>query len=225
MKGRRGHCLFGFYLAPCVASAASAAACAPPPGFRDSPLPPIATASRLVSHTEQIVIPRSHRTVFAAMQIPPDKTIHQTGSLPGVAGDYLLRGATYGAPGTRLIVCLTDGPTTEEESLAREGCPGAGHFRCIVWNYTTPRARPVAYGIDDFRTAALDARHARITWTYSFKLRDNTFPGDLGALGRWLFEVYFLDRDYAAMMRGVLRGYAATAEAQPPVAPPPPLHR
>ena len=29
------------------------------------------------------------------------------------------------------------------------------------------------------------------------------FPGELGAFGSWLFGVGFLERDYAAMMKGV----------------------
>jgi hypothetical protein len=60
-----------------------------------------------------------------------------------------------------------------------------------------------------------------VTWTYSFKLKDDVFPGNLGGLGRFLFRVGFLDRDYAAMMRGVLGGYKTTAEEQsgsPPIA-------
>jgi hypothetical protein len=43
-------------------------------------------------------------------------------------------------------------------------------------------------------------------------LKDDVFPGELGALGQWLFRVGFLDREYAAMMRGVLEGYKTAAE-------------
>jgi hypothetical protein len=58
----------------------------------------------------------------------------------------------------------------------------------------------------------MDDAHTRVTWTYSFQLKDDVFPGELGALGRWLFRVGFLDREYAAMMRGVLDGYKTAAE-------------
>ena len=54
-----------------------------------------------------------------------------------------------------------------------------------------------------------------MTWTYSFRLKDDVFPGDLGGLGRFLFRVGFLDREYAEMMRGVLNGYKSTAEKAP----------
>ena len=88
----------------------------------------------------------------------------------------------------------------------------AAHFRYIVWNYQTPKARPISYGVGEFRSFEVDGAHTRVTWTYSFKLKEDVFPGNLGGLGRFLFRVGFLDRDYAAMMRGVLNGYKASAE-------------
>lgn len=188
--------------------------CTPPPGFHDEPHPAIAPAEQLVSHTEQIVIARPYSTVSAAMNKPLEKTILRSDSLPGVSGHYMLTKGAFGAPGSRRIVCLTDGTTTEEEALEREDSPTAGHFRYVVWNYTTPKARPIAYGVGEFRTVQLDAGHTRITWIYTFKLKEDAFPGELGALGRWLFKVAFLDRDYAAMMHGVLRGYQEAAEKQ-----------
>lgn len=61
----------------------------------------------------------------------------------------------------------------------------------------------------------MDAGHTRITWTYSFKLKGDVFPGEFGAVGRWLFRVRFLDSEYAAMMRDVLNGYKLDAEQRP----------
>ncbi|HEX7157968.1 MAG TPA: hypothetical protein VF214_03050 [Edaphobacter sp.] len=166
-----------------------------------------------------MVIPRPFSVVSAAMHKPLEKTILKSSSLPGVSGDYMLTNGAFGAPGSRHIVCLTDGTSTVEESLERVNSPTSSHFRYIVWNYTTPKARPVAYGVGEFRTVQLDPEHTRITWTYSFKLKEDTFPGDLGALGRWLFKVGFLERDYAAMMKGVLQGYQEAAEEQSARAP------
>ncbi|HEY6414173.1 MAG TPA: hypothetical protein VIX42_10825 [Edaphobacter sp.] len=192
----------------------AAPGCSPPAGFRDTPHPAIAPAEQLVSHTEEMVIPRPFSVVSAAMNKPLEKTILKSSSLPGVSGDYMLTRGTFGAPGSRHIVCLTDGTSTEEEALEREDSPTSSHFRYIVWNYTTPKARPIDYGVGEFRTVQLDAEHTRITWTYAFKLKEDTFPGELGTLGRWLFKVGFLERDYAAMMKGVLQGYQETAEGQ-----------
>lgn len=192
----------------------SAAGCSPPANFRDAPHPAIAPAEQLVSHTEEMVIPRPFSVVSAAMNKPLEKTILKSSSLPGVSGDYMLTRGTFGAPGSRHIVCLTDGTSTEEESLQREDSPTSSHFRYMVWNYTTPRGRPIAYGVGEFRTVQLDAEHTHITWTYAFKLKEDTFPGELGTLGCWLFKVGFLERDYAAMMKGVLQGYKETAEEQ-----------
>lgn len=186
--------------------------CAPPLGFRDAPHPSIAPAEQLVSHTEEVLIARPMSVVSAVMNKPLEKTILKSNSLPGVSGDHMLTNRPYGEVGSRRIVCLTDGTSTEEEALERTDSPTSGHFRYIVWNYTTPRARPIAYGVGDFKTVQQDPDHTRVTWTYSFKLKGDTFPGELGAVGRWLFKVDFLERDYAAMMRGVLRGYQESAE-------------
>ena len=50
----------------------------------------------------------------------------------------------------------------------------------------------------------------RVVWACSFKLKEHEFPGYLGALGRYLFRVTFLDREYAEMMRETLEGLAQT---------------
>ncbi len=193
---------------------ANARSCAPPPGFHDGPHPNISAPNVLVSHTEVIEIAKSFSVVSDAMNKPLEKTITKSDSLPGVSGDYMLTRGDFGAPGSRHIVCLTDGTSTEEESLEREDEPTSSHFRYIVWNYTTPKAKPIAYGVGEFRTVQVDPGHTRITWTYSFKLKEGVFPGELGAFGRWLFRVRFLDREYAGMMKDVLKGYKQDAEAR-----------
>jgi hypothetical protein len=194
---------------------AATAACAPPPGFRDSPHPVIAPSEQLVAHTEEILIDRSLSVVSDAMNKPLNQVLRGSNSLPGVSGDFMLTKGPFGAPGSRHIVCLTDGGSVEEEALEREQSGRSGRFRYIVWNYQTPKARPIAYGVGEFRSVEIDGSHTRVTWTYSFKLKEDVFPGDLGTLGQFLFRVGFLDRDYAAMMRGVLNGYKATAEHSP----------
>jgi len=198
-----------------TASAAASSACAPPPGFTDTPHPAIAPMEQLVSHTEETVIDRPLSVVSNAMNKPLNQVIRQSDSLPGVSGDFILTSGQFGAPGSRHIVCLTDGGSVEEQALEHEDNTTSGHFRYIVWNYQTPKARPIAYGVGEFRSQQIDGSHTRVTWTYSFSLKDDVFPGYLGEFGRWLFRVGFLDRDYAAMMRGVLSGYKTTAENQP----------
>jgi hypothetical protein len=198
---------------------AASSGCVAPPGFKDAPHPAIAQADQLVSHTEQMVIDRPLPAVAEAMDKPLKETIRQSNALPGVAGDFMLTKGEFGAAGSRHIVCLTDGGSVEEESLERGQSGNAAWFRYIVWNYRTPKARPIAYGVGSFRTVQVDDSHTRVTWTYSFRLKDDVFPGELGALGEWLFRVGFLDREYAAMMRGVLEGYKTAAETAPVVSP------
>ena len=192
----------------------NAASCGPPAGFKDGPHPVIASPDQLVSHTEVTVISRPFSVVMDAMNKPLEKTINKSDSLPGVSGEYMLTKGEFGAAGSRHIVCLTDGTSTEEEALERDDEATSSHFKYIVWSYTTPKAKPISYGVGEFRTVQVDPGHTRITWTYSFKLKDDVFPGEFGALGRWLFRVRFLDREYADMMKDVLSGYKQDAESR-----------
>ena len=193
-----------FFLAP---QRASASECSPPPGFVDIPHPTIAPAEQLVSHTEEITVDRTIPDLLDSAEKKDLKdAIKKGGSLPTVAGEYVLTQMPFGTPGTRRLVCLTDGSTLEEQVLERQQSDHAYHFRYIVWNYTTKQARPIEYGVGDFEYSDLGAGRTRIVWTYSFKLKDHEFPGYLGAFGRYLFRVTFLDRQYAEMMRETLKG-------------------
>ena len=180
--------------------------CTPPPGFIDSPHPPVAATEQLVEHTEEITVAHPLAQVLETnAKVSLKDGIHKAGSLPGVTGEYPLGNIPFPIPGARRIVCLSDGSTLQEQSLQEEHTSTFYRFRYIVWNYTSSKARPIEYGIGEFRDSQIDAGHTHIVWTYSFKLKDNKFPGYLGAFGRYLFRVGFLDRDYAAMMRATLR--------------------
>jgi len=192
---------------------ASESSCAPPPGFVDSPHPLITADTNLVSHTEELDINRPLADVLSAANKPLEKSINSSNSLPGVSGVHMLTQGEFGSPGSRRITCLSDASTLVEESLERETTSHSFKFRYIVWNYTSDKARAVDFGVGQFLYEARDAgRSTHVTWTYSFKLKTQHFPGNLGGLGRYLFRIFFLERDYAAMMRGVLAGYKADAE-------------
>jgi hypothetical protein len=135
--------LFVLLLVSFCVRGVNASQCAPPLGFHDGPHPVIAAPDQLVSHTEVIDISRPFRIVSDAMNKPLEKTINKSESLPGVSGDYMLTQGDFGSPGSRHIVCLTDGTSTEEEALQHEDAPASSHFRYIVWNYTTPKAKPI----------------------------------------------------------------------------------
>jgi hypothetical protein len=194
---------------PSIAWAGDAApACAPPAGFKDIPPPQIAPLDQLVSHTEEVTIGRPFEEVmeeFEANQRRGYISIQKSDALPGVSGTYLLTTGEWGAPGSRRITCLTDGSTAEEQILLNDRGQTSAEFRYVVWNYTTEKARPVLYGVGDFVRKDLGVRRTRVQWTYSFRLNRRRFPGCLGAVGRFLFRVGFLDRDYAQMMRRTLR--------------------
>lgn len=193
------------------AFATSEPRCAPPPGFVQE-APPAVEPEKLVSHVEEITIDRPLAAVMVGEhQSAIEKTLRKTNGLPGVAGTYMLAG-TWGRPGARRITCLTDGGHTQEQVLVNDRQANVHHFRYEVWHYTTPKARPVAYAVGDFMETDLGDGHTRIRWTYSFRLRPDVFPGDLGALGRLIFRRFYLDRRYAQFMRGALTVRKAIAE-------------
>ena len=168
---------------------------------------------QLVSRTEQIDIDRSLDVTLKAAQRPLKDALHQTSSLPGVAGDYVLTKGEFGDPGSRRIVCLTDNTTVEEQVLERDRTPTTFHLRYVVWNYTTPKARPIAYGVGNFLYSQTENGNTHITWTYSFQLNQHRFTGYLGALGKYLFRWGFLDGEYAELMRNSLSSTKSAAEA------------
>lgn len=198
-----------------AAPSLSAQTCAPVPRFVDAPHPGIAPAEQLVAHTEEITIDRPLSMVLSAVDKPIKDTIKKTDSLPTVTGDYMLTKGEFGSTGSRRLTCLSDNTSVEEEVLESERDEKASRFRYVVWNYTTPKARPIAYGVGDFHYSDIGGGRTHISWTYSFKLKEDKFPGSFGALGRLLFRLYFLDREYADLMRGVLNGYKTDAEQRP----------
>lgn len=137
--------------------------------------------------------------------------MHGTATLPGVSGTHILRG-TWPQPGARRLTCLTDGGTTEEAVITNVRDGNTHHFRYEVWNYTTPQARPIVYGVGDFLETDLGNGRTLIHWTYGFRLRLDEFPGYLGPLGPMLFQIFFLDTRYAELMRGALVVRKADAE-------------
>jgi hypothetical protein len=195
--------------------AASGQSCPLPPGFKDTPHPAIAPLERLVSHTEEITVDRPLAVVLHAVDKPLSETIKSSNSLPGVTGSRMLTEGSFGAPGSRRLNCLSDGSTLVEQMLLREQRVDSVRFRYAVWNYTSSKARPIVYGVGEFTYSAADNGRTHVRWTYSFQLNRHRFPGMLGGLGDYLFRISFLDRSYAAMMRGVLVSTKADSERHP----------
>lgn len=187
------------------------ASCAPKEGFVDVPPPPIDRPDAMVSRTETVLIDRPLSTVLTVVNRPLKDVLRPTGSLPGVTGTYPLTQGDFGGPGSRRLVCLSDGSSTEERVLSRERGENSYRFRYQVWNYTSRAAGAIRYAIGEFVYTAPSPDNTQIVWTYSFALRPDRFPGYLGGLGDLLFRISFLDRDWAAVMRNVLNGYKTAA--------------
>jgi len=205
MRFGRMSCAAAALALACIVRVGAGQDCALPQGFKDTPHPEVAPVEQLVSHTEEIVVAKPLDRVRAeSQQTPLKQAIKKSDSLPGVAGEHLLTGGEFGQPGSRRLVCLTDGTSTEEQVLLQTQSKTHAEFRYVVWNYTTEKAKPILYGVGDFVWTDLGNGTTRVKWTYSFQLRRDRFPGELGGFGDWLFRVSFLDRDYAQMMRRTL---------------------
>lgn len=155
--------------------------------------------AKLVSHTVvfEVSIPAAefNQRLTAA---PLSELLPGTAKIPAVTGTRSLTATPFGTVGAPRVVCLADASTAIEEVI--ENTPGT-RFRYKVGHYSSEVAKPIAYGIGEFQTDAIDAGRTRVTWTYWFKLHDDRFPGYLGGTGRWLFRLSFMDSDYAEMMQ------------------------
>ena len=200
-----------FVILAAAIGTAHAGTCAPPKGFSDTPPPEILREQIFVTHTETIEVARSLEAVHAAASRPLEDQINKSDGLPGISGTYPLTPGEFGTTGSRRLDCLTDGSSLVEQVLFSD----PKRFRYIVWNYTSEKADAVYYGIGEFVYEELGDKRTRIRWSYSFALDESHFPGRLGALGRFLFRKFFLERDYAEMMRGVLASIKTAAESTP----------
>jgi hypothetical protein len=187
------------------------AQCAPARGFVDLPPPPIDRSDAMASRTETILVERPLSTVLTVVNRPLKDVLRPTGSLPGVIGTYPLTQGDFEGPGSRRLVCLSDGSSTEEQVLTRERGENSYRFRYQVWNYTSTAAGAIRDAVGEFVYTAPTPDSTQIVWTYSFALRRDRFPGYLGRLGDFLFRIGFLDRDWAEVMQNVLNGYRTAA--------------
>jgi hypothetical protein len=167
----------------------------------------------LVTRTEEIVVDRPLAQAVAAIQaLPLPEMIDGTTGLPGVRGTHVLTPGGFGAAGSRHMVFLTDGSTIVEQILDRTQTEAEYRQRYVVWNYTTPAAKPIRYGLAEFRYTPEGDSRTRIRWTYGFELYRDRFPGSLGGVGRWLLKAMLLDGPYAKWMQGTLRRMRAAIE-------------
>ena len=186
----------------------------PPPGFVETPHPPVAGPEKLVRHVETVVIDRPFAQVGAAVDAMPLSRRHPPAAgLPGVADTLALTPDGFGPVGGRHLVFLTDDTTVVEEVLENARTDAAWRFRYVVWGYTTAAAKPLKYGLGDFHYVA-EGERTRLTWTYSFELKPDVFPGFLGVgLGGFLLKLAFLNGPYGAWMRAGLAAIKQGAEA------------
>ncbi len=184
-------------IAPALAGVALSgvgAACEPPPGFVSPPRPEIAPLEQLLNHTEQKVIDQPLAAVMRAANRP--LRIDATKDLAGVSGTYRLSEGPYGTVGARRLVCKTDGSIAVEEVLLNESSETGSRFRYVVWNYTSPKFRDIAYAVGEFVRTQPSENETLVSWTYRFALKDGVSEQD-----KLRFREIFLDRQFAEWMR------------------------
>ena len=168
--------------------------CEPPAGFVNPPRPDIAPLEKLLIVTEEKVIDLPLAAVVQAANRP--LRIDATKDLAGVSGTYRLSQGPYGSVGARRLVCMTDGSIAVEEVLLAESNDAGSRFRYVVWNYTSPRFREVAYAIGEFTRTQPAPDKTLVSWTYRFALRDGLSDEDQSR-----FQKVFLERQFPAWMR------------------------
>lgn len=184
-----------------------------PPGFVETPHPPVAGPEKLVSHVESAVIDRPFAEVCRRVDATPLSVRHPPAAgLPGVVDTRALTPDGFGPVGGRHLVCLSDDTTVVEQVLENTRTDASWRFRYVVWGYTTAAAKPLRYGLGDFHYMA-EGDRTRVVWTYSFELKRDQFPGFLGVgLGGFLLKLAFLNGPYGAWMRAGLAAIKAAAE-------------
>ncbi|MDH5824977.1 hypothetical protein QFW77_18580 [Luteimonas sp. RD2P54] len=186
--------------------AAPGSACEPPAGFVDPPRPDIAPFEELLSVTEENVIDQPLAAVMRAANRP--LRIDATEHLAGVSGTYRLSEGPYGSVGARRLVCKTDGSHAVEEVLLTESSDAGSRFRYVVWNYTSPKFRDVAYAVGEFVRTQPAPDRTLVSWTYRFALRDG-----LGSEDESRFRKTFLEREFPEWMRTQLDRKPAESDA------------
>lgn len=181
----------------------------PFPAEAPAPVPDAGALAQLARTIEAVVPVERSRFGRWFVGAALEDLLPGAAGIPGVTGTQPLSATPFPEPGARRLVRLADGSTAIEEVLAHE--PGRS-LRYIVWGYTTPAAAPIAHGVGEFRFSDAGAGTA-VRWTYAFALKPDRLPGRLGALGRLLFRIGFLDTRYARFMAAGLRAITAQAVA------------
>jgi len=186
---------FHFSLAlAAVLLAGRSLACEPPAGFVNPPRPDIAPLETLLSHTEVKDIDQPLAAVTQAASRP--LRIDATKDLAGVTGTFRLSNGPYGSVGARRLVCKTDGSIAVEEVLLTESGEDIRRFRYVVWNYTSPKFRDVAYAVGEFVRTQPAPGKTHVNWTYRFALKNG-----LSSEEKSRFQKVFLERELALWMR------------------------
>lgn len=176
----------------------STACIAPASTSQEGPPTPELAALTLLSRTERFTVPVERQAFTTWMTSAElERLLPGGGGIAAVTGTQPIGSLAFPAPGSRRTVCLADRSTALEQVLEHD--PGR-RLRYIVWGYTTDAAAPIAYGVGEFVFTDAPGGTA-VEWTYAFRLKEDRFPGSLGAVGRRLFRLAFLDTRYARFMK------------------------
>lgn len=160
--------------------------------------------TRSISTTIDMPIEKFRTWFYKA---PLEQLLPGTSKLPAVLKTEAIGELAFPAESAKRYVCLADGNGAIEKvvSLSPE------RFSYLVFDYTVPEAKPIKYGYGEFVMTA-NGDSTNLSWSYSFLLKEDTFPGWLGPIGRFLFRISFLDSTYAEFMSVGMEAIKTTAE-------------
>ena len=169
-----------------------------------SKIPKPEAQESLVIISEKILISADINDVYRKFnEFPLSQLLTETGDIAGVTTTYSLIGKNYINKGDKRAVCLTDGYGAIEE-LLMNNTPHRFAYR--VWNFTLPDANSISYANGEFLFKSVK-NGTEVTWNYSFALKTNKFPGNIGSIGRWLFRKSFAESDWKPYMHQALMNF------------------
>jgi hypothetical protein len=157
----------------------------------------------------EVVINRNADEYFREFTHTPLKYfLPGTDKLAGVETTKSLTKNEFPEAGSVRRVILKNGETANEEVVELQ----TGYFRYKVTDYTTEQAKPLEYGVGEFRFIPVTENSFLLCWKYSFKLKEDKFPGNIGCIGRGIFKKIFVDSDWAEYMDSSINAIQAHAK-------------
>lgn len=132
---------------------------------QETPKPEISDDHEFISNTEKTIIKLPPETLLGwLIKVPLESVLPGTADIASVSHSDLLT-KSWGSPGSRRRVVLTDGNTALEELIEYQK---DRKFKYVVWNFTNEARFATDYAIGEFTVEEKDGGSS-LNWTYKFK--------------------------------------------------------